>query len=280
MKPDKNDTIYWNYDVPPMGCGFWPVMMGYLKSYGNSHYLNPSPTYFCPHIILKGRGVVCCNGQKYPVEPGSMFSIWPGRPIDYYDIPKQPWEYLWIHLGGEGTERFLNGCGFSPDHLVFKPGDPVAVKRDFWQIRNLYAKRDIHTIPLIITRFYEMIIACDRRVDNEEPRMSQDLVQQAVTYIEAMLNTPIDINHIAASLGVCRTTLYRAFVQNKGITPVEYLSSRRIERARELLKTTDLKLADICKSIGFSEQRYFIRCFREHTGTTPGVFRTQHHSPR
>jgi AraC-like DNA-binding protein len=274
MKSDINDTIYWNFDTPPMGCGFWPVMMGHLTSFGNSHYLNPSPNYFCPHIILKGRGVVRCNGQDHPISPGSMFSIWPDRAIEYFDMPDQPWDYLWIHLGGEGTERFLNGCGFSPNHLVLKPGDPAGVKRLFWQIRTLYTKQDYRTIPQIIAQFYELVTLCGHFAVDESEKQ-QNLVQQAITYIEAMLNTPLDINHISASLGVCRTTLYRAFVQNKGMTPVEYLSLKRIERACELLKTTDLSIADISKSVGFSEPRYFMRCFRKRTGKTPSVFRIQ-----
>lgn len=273
MKPDKNEIIYWDLKTTPMGCGFWPVLMGHLTSYGQSHYVFPLANYYCPHIILKGRGVVRFGGQDHPIGPGDMFSIWSGESIEYFDDSENPWEYLWIHLAGDGTESYLNGCGFSSDNLVLRPGDVAKVKQLFWQIRTLYIRRDYRDIPLILSRFYDLGAACGHCDSVAESLPQRDIVHEAVVYIEAMLNTPLDITHIAASLGVCRTTLYRAFIKDKGITPIEYLSSRRIERARELLKTTDLNIAEISRMVGFSEQRYFIRCFRERTGQTPGVFR-------
>jgi len=67
----------------------------------------------------------------------------------------------------------------------------------------------------------------------------------------------------------------RAFRQSTGVPPHRWLVERRIERARELLATGNLSLAEIALACGFADQSHFTVAFRRSVGVTPGAFRKQ-----
>jgi AraC-like DNA-binding protein len=72
------------------------------------------------------------------------------------------------------------------------------------------------------------------------------------------------------------STLFRRVV---GIPPMRYLARYRLDRARDLLLSTDLPLGEVARRAGFSEAPYLIRVFREAEGMTPGEYRRTKASP-
>jgi len=92
-------------------------------------------------------------------------------------------------------------------------------------------------------------------------------------YVEAHLSESIELATLAAAAGLSLYHFARAFKQSAGVTPHHYLVQRRIERAQQLLTGTDLSLAEIALTTGFSDQSHFARHFRQMLGVTPGQFR-------
>lgn len=75
------------------------------------------------------------------------------------------------------------------------------------------------------------------------------------------------------NLGYSYEHLSRVFRKQYGLTPNEYVQSIRIERAKDLLRHTDLIIAAIADSVGYADPVYFSRLFKRHTGISPGKFR-------
>ena len=65
----------------------------------------------------------------------------------------------------------------------------------------------------------------------------------------------------------------RVFKKATGKNFVDYLTYRRIEKSKELLKSSDLKVKDIAEQVGYNNSYYFIKIFRENTGITPGEYK-------
>ena len=61
-----------------------------------------------------------------------------------------------------------------------------------------------------------------------------------------------------------------------GTTPIQYTKQLRIQKAVELLESTDQKVADIGALCGFQEMSYFAKSFREIKGCTPSIYRKQY----
>jgi AraC-like DNA-binding protein len=83
----------------------------------------------------------------------------------------------------------------------------------------------------------------------------------------------LSIEQLAAIAGLSAFHFARAFKQSQGMTPHSYLVHRRIERAQQLLSTTDTSLSEIALISGFADQSHFARHFRQRVGVPPSAFR-------
>ncbi|MNI78493.1 HTH-type transcriptional regulator YesS [compost metagenome] len=94
--------------------------------------------------------------------------------------------------------------------------------------------------------------------------------------IERDCGDSISLTLIAEKLGLNPSYLSRSFKEKTGQTFLVYLTAARIEKSKEMLIHSDLKVKDICERIGYVKVNYFIKLFKECTGTTPGEFRKMH----
>lgn len=88
--------------------------------------------------------------------------------------------------------------------------------------------------------------------------------------------TPMDLDAIAAHAGYSRYHFVRLFRAVYGLTPGQYLSGRRIERAENLLRTANLSVTEICALVGFTSLGSFSSTFKKQTGLTPSDYRARH----
>jgi transcriptional regulator GlxA family with amidase domain len=98
-------------------------------------------------------------------------------------------------------------------------------------------------------------------------------VDDAKALMEAMLETGLNVAGLSAHLGVSRNHLLAAFQQEAGASPIAYLRAARLRRAKELLAGTTHSLAAIAAACGYGHVKYFLRCFRDAEGITPGAWR-------
>jgi AraC-like DNA-binding protein len=97
-------------------------------------------------------------------------------------------------------------------------------------------------------------------------RQAKDLMDRA--YAE-----PLDLNTIAREAGYSRFHFVRAFRATYGQTPRDYLSGRRVERARELLRSANLTVTEVCFLVGFSSLGSFSARFKKEVGDSPSRYR-------
>jgi AraC-like DNA-binding protein len=90
---------------------------------------------------------------------------------------------------------------------------------------------------------------------------------------------PLDLEALARAANVSSRHFSRSFRRVFGETPYQYLLTRRLERARHLLRTTDRSVAEICLDVGFTSVGSFTTTFRRHVGVTPTDYRRANPSP-
>jgi len=78
---------------------------------------------------------------------------------------------------------------------------------------------------------------------------------------------------LAADAGLTPSHFCRIFKKATGITPHQYVMKARLDRAQELLGASDLSIAAIAESLGFTSQSHFTRAFRQYAGQTPSGWR-------
>lgn len=98
-------------------------------------------------------------------------------------------------------------------------------------------------------------------------------LSKVLNYIDAYLDKNIKLADLAQLLDMSPFHFSRLFKQSIGMTPHQYLSQQRVERAKELLKKTDRLIIDIALECGFSSHSHLSKQFRQITGITPKAYR-------
>lgn len=90
-----------------------------------------------------------------------------------------------------------------------------------------------------------------------------------------MRNPNLNIDIIASQFGMGRTNFYKKVRELMGMSPNDYLRKCRMERAAELLRTSDQPITEVCAQVGIPDAQYFSRVFKTFYGTTPSAYREQ-----
>ena len=90
---------------------------------------------------------------------------------------------------------------------------------------------------------------------------------------------PLDLESLAGAAHVSPRHFSRSFRSTFGETPYQYLLTRRLERARHLLRTTDLQVGEICLEVGFTSVGSFTTTFRRRVGLSPTAYRRANPGP-
>lgn len=98
------------------------------------------------------------------------------------------------------------------------------------------------------------------------------LLNKAVSYITARLNTPLRISQVSSACGVSESYLYRIFSSGLGMSPKAYIVSCKMEYARTLLKEQNMTITQISRELGFANPNHFSNAFYSVTGVRPSQY--------
>jgi two-component system response regulator YesN len=121
-------------------------------------------------------------------------------------------------------------------------------------------------ISTALNEFIELVYS-----SQDAKKVSQ--IRPAINYIDANYNKTIILADVAKASHLSISRLAHIFKEQMGITIIDYLTSVRIERAKQLLLATDQNCTEICFEVGYNNQSYFTRTFKGLVGMTPRQFK-------
>lgn len=98
--------------------------------------------------------------------------------------------------------------------------------------------------------------------------------QFVLDYIRSNLTEKIQIDDLSAKTLMNRSTFFKSFKEQFGITPVDYINRERLRMAKQLLAHTNHNITQISWQTGFTDANYFVRLFKKTEGLTPGSYRS------
>jgi AraC family transcriptional regulator len=105
--------------------------------------------------------------------------------------------------------------------------------------------------------------------------LSKAQIRYVMTFIEDHLEQDLSLDAIANLVQLSPHYFASLFKQTIGQSPHQYVVHRRIERSKQLLKRSELSIADVAQCVGFQNQSHFTTAFRRIVGCTPKVHRSQ-----
>lgn len=125
-----------------------------------------------------------------------------------------------------------------------------------------------------LTSYLKEVIAL--RDHNTEKRYGK-ILRQAVSYIDTHFDQEdISLNRVAQTVGMSPNHFSSIFSQEMGTTFIEYLIGKRMERAKELLRTTQLRSSEVAYRVGYRDPHYFSSTFKKIQGMTPREYRVSY----
>jgi AraC-like DNA-binding protein len=143
-------------------------------------------------------------------------------------------------------------------------------------IRELTMRQEHSDVGLALAVDHLVLAVIRSMMATASPRLA---LHPAVVRVRQLLDQRFDerwtLGRMADYVGLAPTYLAGLFVSQVGQPPHRYLNERRVERARQLLESSDLSVTAMALSLGFSSSQHFARVFRELTATTPTAFRAR-----
>ena len=101
-------------------------------------------------------------------------------------------------------------------------------------------------------------------------------LRRARDHVDRHYAEPLDLEVMAGAAGLSKYHFHRLFAAAYGITPAAYVSQRRVERAQDLLRATNLTVTEVCHAVGYSSLGSFSSRFREIVGESPSDFQRRY----
>ena len=165
--------------------------------------------------------------------------------------------------------------------VVFDKGHPVykTLKKYMQESYDEYVSKDVcYKLP-IRANIYLMMTALLRYYcgsKNELDRMIYHNVMRlrpVITYIAEHYKEKIYIETLSDMITVSPDYFTKMFKDSIGRTPIDYINGLRINRAMQMLATTDISVNDISDGLGFSNSNYFHKIFKQYMDTSPAAYR-------
>lgn len=231
--------------------------------------------------IIGGKGQFLINDDLYPVNTNHLVIINPNVIHTEVSLNAQPLEY--IVLGIDGIELSINDTANGQfcilDH--FESVDISSCLRNI--LREMEMKQPGYED--VCQAFMEILIIRLMRstglsVPNGIPSVSSHRQCAAIRrYIDLHFKESLTLDLLAEEAHMNKHYLSHAFKREYGISPINYMISRRIEESKYLLTETDLSLSQIFQLLGFSSLSYFSQVFRKSQSIPPIEYRQNSKHP-
>lgn len=269
----------------------------------NSYFLEPN-SKIAPHshefielvFIAEGSGTHCYNNSEILIRAGDLFVIEPDSQHGYlvhenthllvYNVLFLPSllsnevEMLTPYSSSHELDYFklfLNDNYPISFHLKLLPPEQLALLKLIDQLMVEQNKQYIGYEGLIKTRLIELFIFLSRwnqKYRNLNPYFFEETTLQSVCqYIKNNCEESLTLQQISSSCGMSPTSFATKFKNYTGKTFIEYRNHFRINKAKQLLLTTNKKISYIALEVGFEDLSFFNKQFKQLVGITPRMYR-------
>lgn len=149
----------------------------------------------------------------------------------------------------------------------------ATLKKQFTKIFFEYKKNTPESIPKTFSILYSLYSSAIEFITKKYAKQNK-LVSETIAYILSnYCNSEFSIKSAAIKLGISETHLRRIFKQNFNISPIKYVNDLKLEKAKNMLCFSNYSISEIAFSVGFEDQYYFSRFFKQQLGISPSAYK-------
>lgn len=249
----------------------------FFRAYGVIHRWTRRTFYSYVSVPrgLHGLMLVLCDHIRveYPDDSVVLFDkgdlIYIPKGI-YYSIrflgDSEPLEVLMVNFAISGD---LTTC----DRIVkILSNADQGLAKPFYKMASYCMQANDHKYE-IMGEFYRLLGEIKKQGGSTETSALAKSVQPAVEYISSHIGEPMYVSDLAKKCLLSESAFRKRFREIFGQTPGEYVTEKRLTKAAELLKSTDIPITTIASELGFYDNAYFYKLFKNKYKVTPSRYR-------
>lgn len=227
------------------------------------------------HVVLDGKGIYKVNNNEYHLKTGDGFLIYPDELI-YYEADKDdPWEYIWVGFVGTKVDDYISRTTLSKSNPVFTLNESSNLIDSIYTVisaTKVNTNKNLKILSALYDFFYVLLEEFPDNMENKK-LSKQTYLEEALLFIQSNYQDDISVMDVANHLCIDRSYLHRIFKKYVNKSPQEYILGLKIEKAAFLLTTTNLRVGDISRSVGYNDTLLFSKTFKKFKGCTPSKYR-------
>ena len=121
--------------------------------------------------------------------------------------------------------------------------------------------------------FVEKITGVCHNILTKKEESTVDIIKKVRIYVEQNYAKDLILDDVSKEMQISPYYFSKLFKKKTGNTFIEYLTSVRMEKAKELLRNSDMSMKEICVEVGYADANYFSRTFKKNVGVTPSEYK-------
>ena len=255
-----------------------------IQNCAPAHSYGPTQrTEYLLHYIISGKGTYTVKDKTYELHAHQAFLICPDEITFYKADSDDPWYYIWVAFNGVKAKTYLSYANLDTDHRICEFPDSELLLQ---QVQNMLNAREL-TYANELKRESSLFLFLSHLIEHQHHLHSttdtydysyQVYVEHALEFIEHNYDKNIKIQDLASYIGINRSYLTNSFKKVLNTSPQLYLLNYRLDKACQLLKTTNLTITEISRMIGYEDSLAFSKLFKRYRGTSPKNYRLEKES--
>lgn len=223
-------------------------------------------------FVIRGKGTVTEGDNTFSAREGDIYILHEGRNHHYSADPDDPWIKIWMNLSGPAVEHLIYAYGLEQVNLV--SGLDLKAEFEHFCDEAKECKTATETAERCSLLFHGILQKIANHLRNESGE-SSSLARTVKEMIDSSAGFDVTLEEISGKLFFTKAHLIRVFRKEYQITPYEYILSRKLRLAKDLLNNTTLSVSEISAYLNFCDPHYFTNFFRSRTGKTPREYRNR-----
>ena len=232
---------------------------------------------FLCFIVLSGEGELSYEEQTYQLHSGDCVFI-DCRKAYSHSTSDNLWSLQWCHFYAPSLTAVYEKYKERGGRPVFHPDDLTAFTSLLTDLYNLASSSDYIRDMRINEKLGTLLtLLMEQSWHPESVTISRKRLELAAVkeYLDEHYIEKLTLEELAEKFFINKFYLSKIFKETYGTTVNNYLISKRITRAKQLLRFTDMTVDEVGAAVGMGDANYFSRMFRKVEGTSPREYRKQ-----
>ena len=232
---------------------------------------------FCEILyVAGGAGEAILEGKKFRLAPGDLVVVNPGTLHEERSDAKAPLRLIFLAIRDFAVPGLPAGCLSQEKYRVLSCGE-YQYKMDIY-LRELLQETSSQIefyqeiSQGLVSALLVLVMRLIRINPEDEAALSQEC-QKIKEYLDQNFTSPITLDSLSETVYISKHYLSHLFKEQTGISPIKYLTLKRMEKACELLSETELPVSEVSKAVGYENPLYFSQVFKRVYGISPVKYR-------